>query len=107
MRHGRVPGFYTIYTVPKFYPLEVLVAVTFLLWTLVRRPRWRDLRDLWPLGIVLALAFATTAWAEFPQLAFSTAGHLGIGLLLLIMLRREFRERSFLKIGLIALTSAA
>ena len=92
---AEVAGRYNTFAVPKLYLLEVVIAVTALLWWRLRRPAWRELVPYrWPAFAVL-IAAASVLWAPYPELAAVAALHLLLALLLLIMLARELRDPGF------------
>lgn len=104
---GYIPGYETTYTVPQFYVFEVGVLIAFVLWAILRRPSLSDVRWYWPLFVLVALGFASAAWAVLPTLAIVISAHLAIAVLLIIVLADEFRDQRFLKAALTVLVGGA
>jgi O-antigen ligase/polysaccharide polymerase Wzy-like membrane protein len=96
VQKGYIEGYSTLYTVPKFYLLEALIAVAFVLWSALRRPVWADIRYAWALLAVLGLSILSAAWALLPTLAIVIASHYVIAFLFFLMLSVELRESRFL-----------
>lgn len=93
-------GYFTYYTVPKFYAIEVLIGLTFLAWLTLRRPIRAVLGLIWPIVGVVGLAFASVHWSVIPEVAMLAATHFFAALLLLTMFAAEFRQRGFAVLAL-------
>lgn len=102
---GAIAGAGTIYTVPKFYPLEILIAGTFVAWMGLRQPNRQALARYWPVAGLVALAFISAVWAPLPTLAVVIAAHLAIASLLLVMLASEFADPPFRRLASVVLVT--
>ncbi|MSU75863.1 hypothetical protein EXS54_00070 [Patescibacteria group bacterium] len=97
VKNGYIEGYSTIYTVPKFYPLEALIAMVFVLWVAFRSPSWRNLKVFWPVFAALGISLLSVTWALVPNLAVVITSHYLIALLLCVMLATELTKPVFLK----------